>query len=151
MMAEPVVPKLAKLCRASVKVATPLDLGATPAGTRRIIAIVGGTMEGDRLRGEIVPGGADWQIVREDGTALLEARYTMRTHDGALIYVRNAGIRRGRAGRPARVLLSQLARVRDGRPAVRVAERDRRGRFGGAPEGRGDPRLLRRGLADRGP
>jgi hypothetical protein len=64
-------------------------------GNRRIIAIEGGTVEGERLSGEIVPGGADWQIVLEDGTALLEARYTVRTKDGALIHVRNAGIRRG--------------------------------------------------------
>lgn len=108
MMIEPVVPKLARLCRANVKVATPLDLGATPTGTRRIVAIEGGTVEGERLAGEIVPGGADWQIVREDGTALLEARYTVRTRDGALIYVRNAGIRRG----PCEV----LARIAAGEP-----------------------------------
>jgi hypothetical protein len=107
-MIEPVVPKLAKLCRARVKVASPLDLGATPAGNRRIVAILGGTIEGQRLRGEIVPGGADWQVVQEDGTALLEARYTVRTHDGALIYVRNAGIRRG----PREV----LARIAAGEP-----------------------------------
>lgn len=107
-MIDPVGPKLAKLCRARVKVASPLDLGATPAGTRRIIAIEGGTVEGERLSGEIVPGGADWQIVREDGTALLEARYTVRTHDGALVYVRNIGIRRG----PREV----LARIAAGEP-----------------------------------
>ena len=108
MMIEPVVPKLSRLCRASVKVAAPLDLGATPAGTRRIVAIQGGTVEGERLSGEIVPGGADWQIVRDDGTALLEARYTVRTHDGALIYVCNTGIRRG----PREV----LARIAAGEP-----------------------------------
>ena len=47
------------------------------------------------MRGEIVPGGADWQIVTPDGTALLEARYTLKTDDGALIYVRNTGVRHG--------------------------------------------------------
>ena len=108
MITEPVVPTLARLCRASVKVASPLDLGATPAGRRRIIAILGGTVEGERLAGEIVPGGADWQIVHDDGTALLEARYTVRTRDGALVYVRNAGIRRG----PREV----LARIAAGEP-----------------------------------
>ena len=107
-MIEPVVPKLAKLCRARVKVAAPLELGATPAGMRRIIAIEGGTVEGERLSGEIVPGGADWQIIHDDGTALLEARYTVRTHDGALVYVRNIGIRRG----PREV----LARIAAGEP-----------------------------------
>ncbi len=52
-------------------------------------------MEGQRLRGEIIPGGADWQIVVADGTALLEARYTIRTEDGALVYVKNIGVRHG--------------------------------------------------------
>jgi hypothetical protein len=108
MITEPVVPALARLCRASVKVAPPLDLGATPAGRRRIVAILGGTVEGERLAGDIVPGGADWQVVHDDGTALLEARYTVRTHDAALIYVRNIGIRRG----PREV----LARIAAGEP-----------------------------------
>jgi hypothetical protein len=43
----------------------------------------------------VLPGGADWQIVRRDGAALLEARYTVRTSDGALVYVRNVGLRAG--------------------------------------------------------
>ena len=47
------------------------------------------------MRGEIIPGGADWQIIAADGTAILEARYTLRTDDGALIYVRNTGFRHG--------------------------------------------------------
>jgi hypothetical protein len=40
-----------------------------------------------------LPGGADWQVIRTDGTAELEARYTLETDDGALIYVLNRGIR----------------------------------------------------------
>ena len=113
MITEPVVPALARLCRACVKVASPLDLGATPAGRRRIIAILGGTVEGDRLAGEIVPGGADWQIVLEDGTALLEARYTVRTRDGALVYVKNAGIRRGPREVLARIAAGEVVGPRE--------------------------------------
>jgi hypothetical protein len=64
-------------------------------GERRIIPIIGGRFEGLRMRGEILPGGADWQTVAADGTAILEARYTMRTDDNALIYVRNTGLRHG--------------------------------------------------------
>jgi hypothetical protein len=59
------------------------------------VPITGGRLEGERLSGDIVPGGADWQIVCADGTALLEARYTVRADDGALIYVRNTGVRHG--------------------------------------------------------
>ena len=45
------------------------------------------------MKGRILRGGADWQIVRDDSVAELEARYTLRTDDGALIYVRNMAMR----------------------------------------------------------
>jgi hypothetical protein len=78
-----------------VEVGDPLDLGRTQAGHRRIIPIAGGVVSGPKLRGRVVPGGADWQILRPDGTADLDARYTIQAEDGALIYVVNRGIRHG--------------------------------------------------------
>ena len=78
-----------------VQVAPPLDLGVTLNGHRRVIHIKEGRVLGERLRGRIVPGGADWQIVHSDGSASLDARYTMEADDGALIYVVNRGVRRG--------------------------------------------------------
>ena len=45
------------------------------------------------MRGRVLPGGADWQIVRADGLGELDTRYTLETDDGKLIYVQNAGIR----------------------------------------------------------
>jgi hypothetical protein len=95
MTSEPVPPRLERFCRATVEIAAPLVVGDTPLGLRRIIPITGGRVEGPRLAGEILPGGADWQLVRRDGGAVLEARYTLRTTDGALIYVRNVGLRCG--------------------------------------------------------
>ena len=92
---EPVTPRLERLFRAVVEIGVPLSVGVTPLGERRIIPITGGSFEGEKLAGEVLPGGADWQIVRSDGTALLEARYTLRTRDGALVYVRNRGVRSG--------------------------------------------------------
>jgi hypothetical protein len=80
---------------AKVMLAAPLELGATHLGHRRIIAITGGTIEGPRLFGKVLAGGADWQIIRADGTAELEARYTIAAEDGALISVVNRGFRRG--------------------------------------------------------
>jgi hypothetical protein len=71
------------------------DLGDTPLGRRRIIGITGGTFAGPRLSGRILPGGADWQVIRSDGVAYLDARYTLETGDGALIYVNNKGYRHG--------------------------------------------------------
>ena len=55
----------------------------------------GGEFAGPKLRGTVIPGGADWQVLRDDGVAELEARYTLRTDDGALIYVRNHALRHG--------------------------------------------------------
>jgi hypothetical protein len=101
----PVTPTLERLFRAEVEIAAPLSVGMTPRGERRIIPITGGRFTGEKLSGDVLPGGADWQLVRPDGTALLEARYTLRTGDGALVYVRNRGVRSG----PSDVL-ARLAR-----------------------------------------
>jgi hypothetical protein len=70
-------------------------LGNTPYGERRIIDIMGGTVEGPRLKGRILPGGADWQIVRSDGVVHLTARYTIETESGGLILVNSEGYRHG--------------------------------------------------------
>ena len=57
-------------------------LGHTPYGERRIINILGGTVEGPKLKGKVLPGGADWQVVRADGVVHLHARYTIETDSG---------------------------------------------------------------------
>jgi hypothetical protein len=92
---QPVVPQLEFLMQASVTLAPALEVGATAEGKRRIINITGGRFCGPKLKGRVLPGGADWQLVRSDGVAVLEARYTLETDDGALIYVRNRGLRHG--------------------------------------------------------
>jgi hypothetical protein len=70
-------------------------LGATPYGERRIINILDGTVDGPRLKGKVLPGGADWQIVRADGVVHLHARYTIETDSGGLILVDSEGLRHG--------------------------------------------------------
>jgi hypothetical protein len=92
--------KLQALFKADIELAPALELGAGPLGRRRIIAITGGRFCGERLSGRVHPGGADWQVIRADGVADLDARYTLETADGALVYVRNRGYRHG----PAEVL-----------------------------------------------
>jgi len=89
--------KLEPLLRAEITLATPQELGETPHGRRRVIAITGGSFRGERLAGRVLPGGADWQLVRADGVAELDARYTLETVDRSLIYVRNFGYRHGPA------------------------------------------------------
>jgi len=80
---------------AEITLAQAQDLGDTPMGRRRIIPITGGTCSGARLSGKVLPGGADWQVIRPDGVAHLDARYSIETADGALVYVRNRGYRHG--------------------------------------------------------
>ena len=70
------------------------SFGQTPYGERRVIDILGGRVEGPRLKGKILPG-ADWQIVRPDGVTDLTARYGIETDDGARIFVRSDGLRHG--------------------------------------------------------
>lgn len=91
----PIAPPLELLYRSTVQIAPPLSVGRLPTGERRIINITGGAFSGPRLSGTILPGGADWQVIRPDGITYVEARYTLQTHDGALIYVVNRGLRHG--------------------------------------------------------
>ena len=88
-------PDLVHLCDLTVELAVPMELGDSPRGRRRIIPIVGGTVTGERLSGRILNLGADWQTILADGNAELDTRYSMGTHDGALIDIRNFGYRNG--------------------------------------------------------
>ena len=74
-------------------VGAPQELGHVRGGRRRIVPILGGVVEGPSLRGSIVPGGADWQLIQPDGLSELDTRYAIQTDDGAVIYVQNAGLR----------------------------------------------------------
>ena len=89
------------------------DLGDTPLGRRRIIGISGGKFAGPRLSGRILPGGADWQVIRSDGVAYLDARYTLETDDGALLYVNNKGYRHG-----PKDVIERMARGEEVDPAL---------------------------------
>ena len=72
-----------------------MNLGRTPVGERRIIGITGGTVRGRKLTGRVLPGGADWQVVRADGAADISARYTLESDSGARILVSSDGLRHG--------------------------------------------------------
>ena len=79
-----------------VKVGTLLNIGAVPHGTRRTAPLAGGTFEGPRLRGTILPeSSADWLLLRSDGVLEMDLRFTLRTDDGALISMRSFGLRHG--------------------------------------------------------
>jgi hypothetical protein len=85
-----------------------VDAGSTPYGGRRVIEILRGTVEGPRFKGRILSGGSDWQIIRGDGVADIQARYVIESDSGARVLVRSDGLRHG----PPDV----LARVARGEP-----------------------------------
>jgi hypothetical protein len=91
----PSPPRLEFIFAANVRVDPALDVGHVAKGVRRFVPIAGGEVSGPKVSGKVLPGGGDWQTIRDDGVAELEARYTLRTDDGALIFVRNYGLRHG--------------------------------------------------------
>ncbi len=74
-------------------IADAIPLGKSPLGERRIIPITGGKVEGPKLKGIIMPGGEDAQFDRADGVTVFEARYWLKTDDGAVIKVVNRALR----------------------------------------------------------
>ena len=88
--AVPLVPPRAEFVyEAAVDIAPTVPLGDSPLGERRIVPITGGTFEGPGIRGKVLPGGADRQLIRKDGVRRLDALYEMQADDGAIITVRN--------------------------------------------------------------
>lgn len=69
-------------------------IGAAAHGTRKTVPVLGGTLEG-RLRGEVLPGGGDWALVRGDGVLELDVRLTLKLEDGALVHCSYTGLRHG--------------------------------------------------------
>ena len=89
---EDVTPKIEFAFSARVLLEATRDVGRTPYGFRRRIPIIGGTFEGPRIRGRVLPGGADWQLQRADDYTVIEADYMIETDDGTPIHVRNRGL-----------------------------------------------------------
>ena len=88
-------PVLEHVCDYSVDLAPIKELGQGLAGKRRIIPIIGGSVEGPKIKGKILNVGADWQTVFDNGVAELDTRYAIETDDGAIIEVINFGYRHG--------------------------------------------------------
>ena len=86
-------PKLTFAFVVRATVGAPMEVGQVAQGRRRIVPITGGTFEGPNIRGKVMNGGADWQIIRADGFTELDTRYTLETDTGQVVYVQNAGMR----------------------------------------------------------
>ena len=122
-------PKLTLAMTLRVQVGPPMEVGEVPRGRRRIIPILGGTFEGPNIRGKVLAGGADWQIVRADGLAELDTRYALQTEQGSVIYIQNAGMRHappevtkkllaGEAVDPAQVYFKTVPAFETGAPEL---------------------------------
>ncbi|MFQ5700188.1 MAG: DUF3237 domain-containing protein [Myxococcota bacterium] len=86
------MPKLELLLEYHADLKPPVAIGVGPLGNRQIFDVTGGTFEGPRLRGTIVPSGADWLLADANGVGRLDVRATFETHDGAFVYVQYYGI-----------------------------------------------------------
>jgi len=69
----------------------PVNFGDGPFGRRVLFGAAGGTFEGPRLRGVVLPGGGDWALFRPDGTMALDVRLALRTDDDALVHMTYGG------------------------------------------------------------
>jgi Protein of unknown function (DUF3237) len=87
------------LMRLAVEVGEIVSLGAMPSGERRMVAIDGGTFEGEGQlagwRGRVLAGGADWQRLRSDGVLEVDARYVLEDEQGGRVQVVSQGLRHG--------------------------------------------------------
>ena len=86
-------PELEHLFSYNATLADPQQMvGKGPKGTRMIAQVTGGRVEGPKLNGKILPGGGDWALIDETNTLRLDARLTIETDDGALIFVSYRGV-----------------------------------------------------------
>ena len=89
-------PRFEPLMQLAVEVGEITSLGATPTGERRVVAITGGSFDSNEgWRGQVLPGGADWQLLRSDGVLEVDARYVLQDERGARVQVISQGLRHG--------------------------------------------------------
>ena len=83
--------ELVPLCTLEVTLADPVMVGEGPAGLRLIYEVLEMSVAGNRLAGKILGrAGADWVTV--SGTVgTLDVRFTLETHDGAIVLVQYQG------------------------------------------------------------
>lgn len=78
--------------RLDVQVEAPLPLDDASGGPVRLVRITGGTVSGG-VSGVILPGGTDWQSLRDDGAIEIEARYLLQLDDGTRVELQSRGLR----------------------------------------------------------
>jgi len=124
----------AYLCSLDVRVGPIVSLGVGPYGERRVVDILGGRVKGPGMVGGVVPGGADWQIVRADGVVDIEAHYSLLLDDATRVEVVSVGLRhatgdvlervaRGDAVDPSDYFFRTFVRFQTGAPRLAALNR----------------------------
>jgi hypothetical protein len=119
-------PSLKFLYAMNATVGEPIEVGNGPWGERVAIPLTGGTFKGPRLSGrqtpnpfpmiqrsqltntvlgEVLDVGAEWGVTDSHGTFRADARYQLRTDDGANIYVQVNGPSQGEGHAQSRIIL----------------------------------------------
>ena len=86
-------PLLERFADLQVDVSTPQVLSEGPRGTRRVVPILGGSVQGNGWTARVLPGGSDFQLITSETLSELDARYGLETDAGDLIYVQNHAVR----------------------------------------------------------
>jgi len=86
-------PEMEHLYYIEVEVEKPIRGGSLPEGRYMTIPITGGRFEGEKLRGTVLPVGADWNTLKSAKSHVC-TRYLLKTDDGALISLFTDGFMR---------------------------------------------------------
>jgi uncharacterized protein DUF3237 len=85
-------PGLEFLMQIAVEFEAPHAISGGPLGMRRILHVSRGSFEGPALQGTVMPGGGDWVLMRRDGAAELDIRFTLKTAADEIVYLRSTGL-----------------------------------------------------------
>jgi hypothetical protein len=83
--------KIEKLFYLEAKCAPIIPIGDVGKAELNIYPILGGYFEGEKLRGEIMNFGADWNYMDKDRVDVMDTRYLLITDDGAYISISTNG------------------------------------------------------------
>jgi hypothetical protein len=86
------MPRVEFAFEARVTLSPATVLGETGVGHRQFIPITGGTVAGPRFKGQVIPGGWDYQLRTGGGCGTISADYFWRAEDGTVIHILNEGM-----------------------------------------------------------
>ena len=93
--------KLVPLMTLRAQFGSPTKFGAGPEGTRTYAYLLGGAVEGPRLKGHFLPIGGEFGLTDARGIFRPDVRGVIETGDGAPVYVQITGVHAVDAAAPA--------------------------------------------------